>query len=108
MTLSQSVKVRRDRLRLILQPMSVRRRIKRIVVSLVAVYVVCHLVIGAGNIFELKSQQKALKEDLETAYSEQAALQAELEYISSDDAIEKRAREDLGLVGENEILVQID
>ena len=36
------------------------------------------------------------------------ALQAELEYISSDDAIEKRAREDLGLVGENEILVQID
>lgn len=82
--------------------------VKRIVVSLVAVYVVCHLVIGTGNIFELKSQQKALKEDLETAYSEQAALQAELEYISSDDAIEKRAREDLGLVGENEILVQID
>ena len=81
---------------------------KRIVVSLVALYVVCHLVIGAGSILELKSQQKALKEDLETAYSEQAALEAELEYISSDDAIEKRAREDLGLVGENEILVQID
>ena len=39
--------------------------VKRIVVSLVAVYVVCHLVVGAGNILELKSQQKALKEDLE-------------------------------------------
>ena len=31
--------------------------VKRIVVSLVAVYVVCHLVVGAGNILELKSQQ---------------------------------------------------
>lgn len=82
--------------------------LKRVVVSLVAVYVVCHLVIGAGNIVELKLQQRALNEDLETAYSEQAALQADLEYISSDDAIEKRAREDLGLVKENEILVQID
>ncbi len=81
---------------------------KRIVVSLVAVYVVCHLVIGAGNIFELKMQQKSLNEDLETAYSEQAELQAELEYISSDDAIEKRAREDLGLVKDNEVLIQID
>ncbi len=81
---------------------------KRIVVSLVAVYVVCHLVIGAGNIFELKMQQKTLNDDLETAYSEQAELQAELEYISSDDAIEKRAREDLGLVKDNEVLIQID
>ena len=82
--------------------------LKRIVIAFVAVYVVCHLVIGAGNIVELKLQQRALNEDLETAYSEQAALQADLEYISSDDAIEKRAREDLGLVKENEILVQID
>ena len=82
--------------------------VKRIVVSLVAVYVVCHLVIGAGNIFELKMQQRALDDDLETAYTEQAELKAELEYLSSDDAIEKRAREDLGLVKDNEVLVQID
>lgn len=82
--------------------------LKRIIVSFVAIYVVCHLVIGAGNIFELKMQQKALEDELETAYSEQAKLQAELEYTSSNDAIEKRAREDLGLVGKNEILVQID
>jgi len=81
---------------------------KRIVVSLVAVYVVCHLVIGAGNIFELKMQQRALDDDLTTAYTEQAELKAELEYLSSDDAIEKRAREDLGLVKDNEVLVQID
>lgn len=82
--------------------------LKRIVVSLVAVYVVCHLVIGVGSIFELKMQQKALHDDLETAYSEQAKLQEELDYISSDDAIEKRAREDLGLVKDNEVLIQID
>ena len=82
--------------------------VKRIVVSLVAVYVVCHLVIGAGNIFELKMQQRALDDDLETAYTEQAELKSELEYLSSDDAIEKRAREDLGLVKDNEVLVQID
>lgn len=82
--------------------------LKRVVVFFVAIYVVCHLVIGAGNIFDLKAQQKALESDLETAYSEQEKLQAELEYTSSADAIEKRAREDLGLVGQNEILVQID
>lgn len=82
--------------------------LKRVIVSLVAIYVVCHLVIGAGNILELKLQQSTLEDDLETAYSEQAELQAELEYISSEDAIEKRAREDLGLVQDNEVLVQID
>ena len=82
--------------------------LKRVIVSLVAVYVVCHLVVGAGNIFDLKMQQKSLHDDLETAYSEQAKLQAELEYISSEDAIEKRAREDLGLVKDNEVLIQID
>lgn len=82
--------------------------LKRMILSFVAIYVVCHLVIGAGNIFELKMQQKTLERDLETAYSEQAKLQEELEYTSSEDAVEKRAREDLGLVGKNEILVQID
>ena len=82
--------------------------LKRIVIAFVAVYVVCHLVVGAGNIIELKLQQRELNEELETAYSEQAALKSDLEYISSDDAIEKRAREDLGLVKENEILIQID
>ncbi len=85
-----------------------KSNVRRILVTVVGVYVVCHLVLGAGNIIELKLQQKELNEELETAYSEQMVLQEDLEYISSDDAIEKRAREDLGLVKENEILVQID
>ena len=81
---------------------------KRVILAVVAVYVVCHLVIGTGSIIDLKLQQKTLNDDLSQAYSEQQTLQSDLEYISSNDAIEKRAREDLGLVKENEILVQID
>ena len=85
-----------------------KTNVRRILIATVGLYVVCHLVLGAGNIVELKLQQKELNKALGTAYSEQATLQENLEYISSDDAIEKRAREDLGLVKENEILIQID
>lgn len=79
---------------------------KKTVIALVAVYVVCHLIFGAGNIIELRSQQHQLASDLDAAYAEQAKLQDELEYMNTNDAIEKTAREKLGLIKDGEILVR--
>ena len=79
---------------------------KKLVISLVAIYVVCHLLYGAGNIVDLKLQQRQLAQELDAAYATQTELQAELEYMSSEDAVEKIAREKLGLVKDGEILIR--
>lgn len=80
--------------------------VKRTVITLMAVYVCCHLIYGGGSILNLKMQERDLKQQLEAAYAEQSSLQADLEYMNSEDAIEKIAREKLGLVKEDEILIQ--
>lgn len=79
---------------------------KKAIIALVGVYVVCHLLYGGGSILDLKMQQRQLAQDLETAYTEQNNLQANLEYMNSEDAIEKIAREKLGLIKDGEILIQ--
>lgn len=80
--------------------------LKQTVITLVAIYVVCHLIYGGSNIVELKSQQRQLASELDAAYSEQVKLQDELEYMNTQDAIEKTAREKLGLIKDGEILVR--
>lgn len=72
----------------------------------VSIYIVCNLVFVAHGILDLKAQQKQLEADLETAQVEQVRLQKELEYMNSDEAMEKIAREKLGLVKNDEILIR--
>ena len=79
---------------------------KRTIITWVAVYVVCNLVYGACSIVDLKLQQRQLAQDLDAAYVTQSELQADLEYMSSEDAIEEIARERLGLVKDGEILIR--
>ncbi len=79
---------------------------RKTVITVVAVYVICNLIYGATNIVDLKMQQSQLSSELDAAYTEQVELQAELEYMNSDDAVEKIAREKLGLVREDEILIR--
>ncbi len=79
---------------------------RKLVITLVAVYVVCHLVYGTTSIVDLKLQQGQLSQELDAAYTEQAELQVELEYMSSEDAVEKIAREKLGLVRDGEVLIR--
>lgn len=85
-----------------------RRRfsVQRIVLMVVSIYIVCNLVFVAHGILDLKAQQKQLEADLETAQVEQVRLQKELEYMNSDEAMEKIAREKLGLVKNDEILIR--
>ena len=80
--------------------------IRKTVITLVTVYVVCHLIYGATSIVDLKMQQGQLSHELDAAYTEQSALQAELDYMNSEDAVEKIAREKLGLVKDGEILIR--
>ena len=79
---------------------------RKFVIALVAVYVVCHLIYGTTSIVDLKMQQRQLSQELDAAYTQQTELQAELEYMSSEDAVEKIAREKLGLVRDGEVLIR--
>lgn len=79
---------------------------KKTIITLAAVYAICHLIYGATSIVDLKMQQSQLAEELDAAYTVQTELQAELEYMSSEDAVEKIAREKLGLVKDGEILIR--
>ncbi|MBR5318087.1 MAG: septum formation initiator family protein [Peptococcaceae bacterium] len=80
--------------------------VKKTIITLAAVYVICHLVYGSTSIVDLKMQQNQLAQELDAAYTVQTELQAELEYMSSEDAVEKIAREKLGLVKDGEILIR--
>ena len=79
---------------------------RKFVIALVAVYVVCHLIYSTTSIVDLKMQQSQLSQELDAAYTQQTELQAELEYMSSEDAVEKIAREKLGLVRDGEVLIR--
>lgn len=79
---------------------------RKAVILLVGLYVVCNLIFGATSIVDLKMQQSQLSQELDAAYIEQVELQAELDYMSSEDAVEKIAREKLGLVKDGEILIR--
>ena len=79
---------------------------RKFVIALVAVYVVCHLIYGTASIVDLKLQQNQLAQELDAAYAQQTELQAELEYMSWEDAVEKIAREKLGLVRDGEVLIR--
>ncbi len=83
-----------------------RLNIKNIAIVLVALYVVCHLMYSTASIVDLKMQQRQLTADLEAANAEQVELQAELEYMHTDEAMEKIAREKLGLVKNGEVLIR--
>ena len=65
---------------------------RKFVITLVAVY-------GTTSIVDLKMQQSQLSQELDAAYTQQTELQAELEYMSSEDAVEKIAREKGCFVG---------
>ena len=79
---------------------------RRVLVAGVALYVLCQFVISFSSIVELKKQEAVVEAELEAAYKEQAELEEQIDYMQSEEAIEKTAREKLGLIKEGEILIQ--
>lgn len=86
------------------QPQKINWR--KTAVLLVAIYVLCRLFYGFFSVADLKKQEELLAEELTAAYAEQAELHERINYMQSEDAIEKTARERLGLIKEDEILIQ--
>ena len=79
---------------------------RRVLVAGVALYVLCQFVISFSSIVELKKQEAVVEAELKAAYKEQAELEEQIDYMQSEEAIEKTAREKLGLIKEGEILIQ--
>lgn len=78
---------------------------KKLAVSLVFVYVVVHLIGGCFTIVDLKKQEQVIATELAQAKIEQSGLEALVSYMSTDEAVEKLAREKLGLIKPGEIVV---
>ena len=70
-----------------------------------ALYVMINLVGGVFSIIDLKHQQAAVQAQLQQAYTDQAELQQKIDYMNTEEAIEKAAREKLGLVKPGEIII---
>ena len=70
-----------------------------------ALYVVINIAGGVFSIIDLKRQQSAVAEQLQQAYQDQAELQQKIDYMNSEEAIERAAREKLGLVKPGEIII---
>ena len=76
-----------------------------IVVALIASYLFISVVYSSFKILELRKQDREIRADI--AAQEQIAkeLKSEIEYLKTDAAVEKIAREELGLVRPDEILI---
>ena len=77
----------------------------QIIVALIASYLFISVVYSSFKILELRKQESEIQGDI--AAQEQIAkdLKSEIEYLKTDAAVEKLAREELGLVRPDEILI---
>lgn len=82
-----------------------RVRWKKVALCVFALYVAFNLIGGVFQIVDLKKQQAVVAEQLNQAYAEQAQLQQKIDYMNTEEAIERAAREKLGLVKPGEIIV---
>lgn len=87
------------------KPWYKRVRWKKVALCFFALYITFNLVGGVFSIIDLKHQQAQVAQQLLEAYSDQAALQQKIDYMNSEEAIERAAREKLGLVKPGEIII---
>lgn len=83
-----------------------KANVRRIIITVAAIYMLFNLVKGGAEIVDMQRQQHQLARELDAAYAAQEELQAQLDYMHTEDAIEAIAREKLGLVKDGEILIQ--
>jgi len=70
-------------------------------------YIAASYAAGFAEIWRLKGEIRKVQEEIAAAEAQNEALRRELEYLQSDEYIEKAAREELGLVrpGETPVLI---
>ena len=82
----------------------VRVNHSRLAMTVFLVVMVCALTMSVGNIFSLRAEQKALKEENDALRLEKESLEEELENVSDNEYIEEQARIQLKLIKPGEIL----
>ena len=80
-----------------------RVRWKKVLLLFVCGYMVFCLIGGCFDIYKLKVQEKELEAKIEAADEENALWQKKVDEMSSESAIERIARERLGLVMPGEV-----
>ncbi len=77
----------------------------KICVFVFALYCMIHLISGFFSIVDLKQKQAEVNDRIVAAQNEQDELKEKIRYMSTEPAIEKVAREKLGLIKPDEIVV---
>lgn len=78
---------------------------KKFIVTSVFLYVLFNFIGGCFTIYDLKKQEHILIGELKAAQEEKAKLENMVAYMSTDEAVEKMAREKLGLIKPGEIII---
>ena len=86
------------------QKKKVRINRGRMALTVIVVVLIAVLGMSIKNIFDLRAEQKALKEQNQALAVEKEALQEELENVNDKDYIEEQARIQLKLIKPGEIL----
>lgn len=73
-----------------------------------SVFVAVNIAIQLNTYVELKSQKEDLEEQIEKEKQKKEDYNNQMEYYSTDEYIEKIAREQLGLVMPDEIVFKVD
>lgn len=82
-----------------------RMRWGKFLVCIFAVYFALNLFGGFFSIYELKKQHSEVSAQVDAARQEQEQLLQQIDYMATEPAIEKAAREKLGLVMPGEIMI---
>lgn len=82
-----------------------RRDWRTLVLGLVIVYASVSFMNGCFSIVQLKAQQNEVISQTREAQAEQQTLQQQADYLETNEAVEKSAREDLQMVKPGEILL---
>ncbi|SMB86405.1 Septum formation initiator [Desulfonispora thiosulfatigenes DSM 11270] len=77
----------------------------KIVFIIFLLYLIISFILGIFKAYSLKKDIASLRNEVESLQKVNYQLQKEVEYIKSPEAIEKLAREKLGLVKPGEIVV---
>lgn len=83
---------------------SVKKHWKLICVAAIGVYCAVSFVMQLGTLNNIQKEKASLNNQLEQLKQQQSFLESELEYIGSDEYVERYAREKLGWVYSDEIV----
>lgn len=87
------------------EPLLDRVKWPRVLVLLAVAYLLLSFMYGAFSILDLKDQENGIRLQIQAEREDQARLQAEIDYLQTDEAVEALARKELGMAMPGEVLI---